>query len=164
AGRADRTVAARSRAGGAVRIGSDPPSVPAAHSLTPVVLECGGKDARLVAADAAATSASAATSIASLPPHSSTTGVRDWAACAITFDAVPVDPVNATLSTPVAIRSAPTAPLPVTVCSTGCSGLARHHNRASSSATPGVNSLGLNTTALPVASAYQIEPPGVNNG
>jgi len=43
----------------------------------------------------------------------------------------------------------------------------RHHlaNELTSQApTAGVSSLGLNTTAFPAASAYAIEPMGVNTG
>src|SRR5712692_8243063 len=116
------------------------------------------------ASAAASRSASAATSIASLPPHSATMGVRFSAQAAMTFFAVLVDPVNAILSTPLRARKLPVSPKPVTSCSTGCSGTTSANELTSQPPTAGVNSLGLYTTALPAASAYAIEPIGVNTG
>jgi len=98
-----------------------------------------------------------------LPPASITTGVRFSAQAAITRLPVAVEPVNATLSTPAVHNACPVSPYPVTTCSTGRPTVSRKL-RASHSATPGVYSDGLNTTALPAASAYPIEPIGVNTG
>lgn len=91
--------------------------------------------------------------MASLPPHSSTTGVRVSAHVAITRLAVAVDPVKAILSTPTAHSAAPVAPYPVMSCSTGASGTTAAKERTSQSPTPGVSSLGLKITALPAARA-----------
>src|SRR5205085_566382 len=118
-----------------------------------------------VAASAAASgSASASTIIASLPPHSSSTGVSVSAHAAMIFLPVFVDPVNASLSTPARVSAAPVSPVPKTVWKTGCSGTASAKRAASQLPTAGVYSLGLNTTALPAASAYPIEPSGVSTG
>src|SRR5690349_22138289 len=103
------------------------------------------------AAAAAARSASSSTISASLPPHSATTGVSVSAQVAMTRLAVAVDPVNATLSTPARHRAAPVDPSPVTSCSTGCSGTTWPNASTNQAPTPGVNSLGLNTTVLPAA-------------
>src|SRR5688572_19909162 len=98
---------------------------------------------------------------ASLPPASMTTGVNVCAHAAMTRFPVAVDPVNASLSTPATHSAAPVRPSPVTTCSTGCSGTASCHRSASHTPTAGVYSLGLNTTALPAASAYEMDPIGV---
>jgi hypothetical protein len=74
------------------------------------------------------------------------------------------EPVNASLSTPDRHSAAPVSPKPVTSWNTGCSGTASAKLSASHFPTPGVYSLGLNTTALPAASAYAMEPIGVNTG
>jgi hypothetical protein len=67
---------------------------------------------------------------------------------------VAADPVKATLSTPDRHSAAPVGPSPVTTWSTsGRSGTARCHAASSQRPTPGVYSLGLNTTALPAARA-----------
>src|SRR5204863_474799 len=67
-----------------------------------------------VAASAAASgSASASTIIASLPPHSSSTGVSVSAHAAMIFLPVRVDPVKASLSTPAPVNVAPVSPLRV---------------------------------------------------
>ncbi len=116
------------------------------------------------ASAAASRLASADTSRASLPPHSATIGVRFSAQAAITFLAVFVEPVNAILSTPLLARKLPVSPKPVTSWSTGYSGTTSANELTSQPPTPGVNSLGLNTTALPAASAYAMEPIGVNTG
>ncbi len=80
------------------------------------------------------------------------TGVRWAAAAAMILRPVAAEPVKAILSTWASTSAAPVAPKPVTVCSTG-----RPHTAAKLSAnhrpTPGVYSDGLNTTALPAASA-----------
>src|SRR4051794_39649716 len=117
------------------------------------------------AADAAAfTSASPSTSIASLPPSSSRTGVSVSAHAAMILRPVGAEPVNASLSTPARHSAAPVSPNPVTTWKTGCSGTTSLNASASQTPTAGVYSLGLNTTALPAASAYAIEPIGVNSG
>ena len=110
------------------------------------------------ASAAASRSASAATSSASFPPHSASTGVRVSAAAASTFLAVAADPVNASLFTPDLASSAPVAPSPVTSCSTGSvspntSESTSVNDCTSHCPTPVVSSEGLNTTALPAASA-----------
>src|SRR5690606_28835074 len=105
------------------------------------------------ASAAAARSASAATSIASLPPASSTTGTSRSAHAAMTWPAVAVEPVNDTLSTPDRHSAAPTSPGPCTTENTGCSGTTSAKLSASHCPTAGVSSLGLCTTALPAASA-----------
>ena len=114
-------------------------------------------------------SASAATSSASLPPHSATTGVRVSAAAAITLRAVPADPVNAIFATPLRASASPVDPPPVTTPNTGGTSLSKtlsasRNERASQSPVAGVSSDGLNTTAFPAASAYAMEPTGVNTG
>ena len=106
------------------------------------------------ASAAAATSASSLTIMASLPPHSISTGTRFSAQVAITFRPVEAEPVKAILSTPARHSSAPVAPDPVSSCSNpGCSGTASAQADTSQAPTPGVYSLGLNTTALPAARA-----------
>ena len=81
-----------------------------------------------------------------------TTGVSVSAQAAITFLPVAVEPVKATFCTPAEHSAAPVSPYPVTTWSTGRPTDSRKV-RASHSATPGVYSLGLNTTALPAARA-----------
>src|SRR5690349_18339485 len=115
-----------------------------------------------VAASAAASgSASASTIIASLPPHSSRTGVSVCAHAAMIFLPVAVDPVNATLSTPAVVSAAPVEPGPKTTWKTGFSGTASAKRAANQAPTAGVYSLGLKTTALPAARAYPMDPSGV---
>ena len=80
------------------------------------------------------------------------------------FLPVRVEPVKATLSTPERVRAAPVSPVPKTTWKTGCSGTASAKRAASQLPTAGVYSLGLNTTALPAASAYPIDPTGVSTG
>ena len=62
------------------------------------------------------------------------------------------------------VAAAPVAPAPVTTWSRSGSANVCFAISASFTARSGVNSLGLNTTALPAASAYAIEPIGVNSG
>ena len=82
------------------------------------------------------------------------TGTSPSAQAAMTFRPVAAEPVKAILSTPALVRAAPVSPSPVTTWSTsGRSGTAVAHAPASHSPTPGVCSLGLNTTALPAARA-----------
>src|SRR3954451_9498656 len=116
------------------------------------------------ASAAAGMSASKSTINASLPPASSSTGVSVSAQAAITFFAVAVDPVNAILPTPDRHSAAPTSPRPCTACMTGCSGTTSANASTSHCPTIGVYSLGLNTTALPAASAPEIDPIGVRIG
>ena len=79
----------------------------------------------------------------------------------MTFLAVAVEPVNAILSTPDLHSAAPVDPSPVMVWNTGCAAASEFHLSASQTPTPGVSSLGLNTTVFPAASEYAIEPIGV---
>src|SRR5207237_477691 len=116
------------------------------------------------ASTAASTSASASTISASLPPPSMSTGVSVSAQAAITNLAVAVEPVNAILSVRARQSAAPTSPPPCRICSTGCSGTTSAKRSTSHCPTAGVYWLGLNTTALPAASAYPIEPIGVRTG
>ncbi len=88
-----------------------------------------------------------------MPPHSATRGVRFSAQAAITFLAVAADPVNAILLTALSASAWPVSPPPVTICSTGCSGMTSASELTSQPPTAGVSSLGLNTTVLPAASA-----------
>src|SRR4029079_11168603 len=100
----------------------------------------------------AATSTSSSTMNASLPPPSITTGVSVSAHAAITRLPVAVEPVKASLSTPARQSAAPVSPLPVTTRNTSAyGGFAAAKDSASHRPTPGVYSLGLNTTALPAA-------------
>ena len=80
-------------------------------------------------------------------------GVRLSAQAAITLRAVAAEPVNEILSTALRARASPVAAAPVTSCRTGCSGTTSANELTSQPPTAGVNSLGLNTTALPAASA-----------
>ncbi len=120
------------------------------------------------ASAAASRSASAPTSRASLPPHSAMTGVRVSAAAAITLRAVAADPVKAILATPLRASASPVDPGPVMSWSTGTGSpkipSASPNDRTSQSPHAGASSDGLNTTAFPAASAYAIEPTGVNTG
>ena len=71
----------------------------------------------------------------------------------MTFFAVAVDPVNASLSTPARHSAAPVSPSPVISWNTASSPTASAKLSTSHFPTPGVSSLGLNTTVLPAASA-----------
>jgi hypothetical protein len=102
--------------------------------------------------------------MASFPPHSSSTGVSVSAQAAITFLPVAVEPVKPILSTPARHSAAPVSPRPCTTWNTGCSGTASANTSASHAPTAGAYSLGLNTTALPAARAYAIDPIGVSTG
>ena len=106
-----------------------------------------------VASAAAATSASSSTIIESLPPASMITGVRWVAQAAITFLPVAPEPVNASLSTSARHSALPVSPSPVTTWNTGRPCTTSLNASASHVPTPGVYSLGLNTTGLPAASA-----------
>src|SRR5437763_16629884 len=116
------------------------------------------------AAAAACTSASSSTSSGSLPPSSRSTGVSVSAQAAMILRPVGAEPVNAILSTPERHNAAPVSPNPVTTWNTGCSGTTCANASASPTPTMGVYSLGLKTTAFPAASAYAIDPVGVNSG
>ena len=98
-------------------------------------------------------SASAATITGSLPPHSSTTGIIRSAHDAATFLAVLVDPVNEILFTADSVNALPVSGVPVTVENTAANGATSTKVSANHLPTPGVNSDGLNTTALPADSA-----------
>jgi hypothetical protein len=107
--------------------------------------------------------------MASLPPHSAMTGVKVSAAAAITLRAVAAEPVKAILATPLRASASPVEPAPVISWSTGGGASekipsASPNDRTSQSPVAGVSSDGLNTTAFPAASAYAIEPTGVNTG
>ena len=116
---------------------------------------CPALDSAPHAAASAAASrfASLPTRSASFPPHSAISGVRFCAHAAITLRAVGLDPVNAILLTALSASASPVAPAPVISCSTGFSGTTSANELTSQPPTAGVNSLGLNTTALPAASA-----------
>src|SRR3954447_26292676 len=86
-------------------------------------------------------SASASTSIASLPPSSSSTGVSVSAQAVMILRPVGADPVKASLSTPARHSAAPVAPKPVTTWNTGCSGTTSRNASASQTPTAGVSSL-----------------------
>ena len=98
-------------------------------------------------------SASSATITGSLPPHSRTTGVIVVAHDAATNFAVRVDPVKANLSTPLSHKSFPVAPSPVIQVKISAKGATSAKVVARTVPTPGVYSLGLNTTVFPAASA-----------
>ena len=105
------------------------------------------------------------TIIASLPPHSISTGTRFSAHAAITLRPVDAEPVKAILSTPARHSADPVPAEPVTSCTTSArSGLAVRQASTSQEPMAGVCSLGLKTTALPAARAYASDPIGVNTG
>jgi hypothetical protein len=82
----------------------------------------------------------------------------------MTFLAVAVEPVKATLSTPERHSAAPTSPSPWTTCNTGRSGTTSANESTSHCPTIGVYSLGFSTTVLPAASAADAGPSGVRIG
>ena len=100
----------------------------------------------------------------SFPPHSRTTGVIVLAQVAATTIAVFVEPVKANLSTCASHNARPVSPYPVTHKKIFENGATSANVRESQTPTPGVYSLGLNTTVFPAASAYAIEPIGVKIG
>ncbi len=103
--------------------------------------------------------------MASLPPHSSSTGVSVSAQAAMIFFAVAVEPVKAILSTPDRHSAAPVAPAAGDqLRAPAARAPPRRSWRTSHRPTAGVYSDGLKTTALPAASAYAIEPIGVKTG
>ncbi len=88
-----------------------------------------------------------------MPPPSITTGVSVSAQAAMTLRPVAAEPVNASLSTSALHRALPVDPSPVMVWMSGCEAPSESQTSASQTPTPGVSSLGLNTTALPAAIA-----------
>ena len=72
---------------------------------------------------------------------------------AATRFAVAVDPVNASLSTPLSQRNFPVSPKPVTQVKTPINPVASRNESAKNLPTAGVYSLGLKTTVFPAASA-----------
>ena len=116
------------------------------------------------ASAALARSASSSTISESLPPASMMTGVRFSAQAAITFLPVRPDPVKASLSIRARQSALPVSPRPVTTCRTSRPCTTSRKLSASHWPTPGVYSLGLNTTALPAARAYAMDPIGVKTG
>ena len=107
----------------------------------------------MVASAARLRSASRSTITGSFPPHSSTTGVIDSAHVAATRLAVAVEPVNASLFTPLSHKYLPASPNPVTQVKTSLSPVASKNESARNLPTAGVYSLGLKTTVFPAASA-----------
>ena len=97
--------------------------------------------------------ASAATITGSLPPHSKTTGIMLAAHVAATNLAVLVDPVKANLLISLSHKYLPVSPKPVITWKISSFGATWANESANHTPTAGVNSLGLNTTALPAASA-----------
>ncbi|CAB4734158.1 unannotated protein [freshwater metagenome] len=83
---------------------------------------------------------------------------------AATFFAVLVEPVNETLSTADSVSAFPVSGSPVTQVKMSANGAMSAKLVASQCPTPGVYSLGLNTTVFPAASAYAIDPIGVKIG
>src|SRR5947208_14079018 len=76
-----------------------------------------------------------------------------------------VEPVNAILSTPECLTSAsPVDPSPVTMLTTPGGSPISWQISANASAVSGVNSAGLSTTVLPVASAGAIFHATISNG
>src|SRR5436309_12589983 len=94
------------------------------------------------------TSASSSTIMGSLPPSSSTTGIRYLAAASATRLPVVTLPVNMTLSTPAPTNAAPVEPAPGTTCKTPSSKPARDNTSLIFKPVSDVNSLGFSTTAL----------------
>ena len=119
---------------------------------------------QIVASTARSRFASAATITGSLPPHSKTTGVMFVAHAAATNFAVRVEPVNDNLSTPLMHKAFPVSAKPVIVVKISAKGAMALKLSSSHTPTPGVYSLGLNTTVFPAANAYAIDPTGVNTG
>ena len=94
--------------------------------------------------------------------------MRVSAAAVITLRAVAAEPVKAILATPLRASASPVEPGPVISWSTGSGApkmpSASPNDSTSHSPVAGVSSDGLKTTAFPAASAYAIEPTGVNTG
>ncbi len=100
----------------------------------------------------------------SLPPSSSTTGVRCLAAASATRLPVFTLPVNMILLTPASTSAAPVDPSPVTTSSSPSGNSACLKMSAIFNAVNGVNSLGLTTVALPAISAITTSSSGVAQG
>ena len=77
---------------------------------------------------------------------------------------VPTLPVNTSLSIGAPSRAAPAGPSPTTTWNTSRGSAASCSSDASSSATTGVNSDGLSTTAFPATSAASDSVDGIENG
>ena len=78
--------------------------------------------------------------------------------------AVRVEPVNDNLSTPLRHNALPVSAKPVIVAKMSAKGATELKLSYSQTPTPGVYSLGLNTTVFPAANAYAIDPTGVKIG
>jgi hypothetical protein len=72
--------------------------------------------------------------------------------------------VKANLSTPLSQRNFPVSPKPVIQMKISLKRVESINDCARYRPTPGVYSLGLNTTVFPAASAYAIDPRGVKTG
>ena len=107
----------------------------------------------MVASTARSILASAATMTGSLPPHSKTTGVIFVAQAAATNFAVRVEPVNDNLSMALVHNALPVSASPVIVVKISANGAIALKLSCNQTPTPGVYSLGLNTTVLPAANA-----------
>ena len=92
------------------------------------------------------------------------TGVSRSAAAAMTRLPVAAEPVKAILLTSARASAAPVRPSPVTTWKISGSDSDWRAISPISWPTSGVYSDGLNTTALPAASAYAIDPIGVKIG
>ena len=119
---------------------------------------------QMVASTARSKFASAATITGSFPPHSRTTGVILIAQAAATNLAVFVEPVKDNLSISLVHKALPVSAKPVIVVKMSAKGATVLKLSSSHTPTPGVYSLGLNTTVLPAAKAYAIDPTGVKIG
>ena len=82
----------------------------------------------------------------------------------MTLRPVATDPVNTTMFTPLLTSSAPTSPLPCTICTRPRGTPASSRKARIRSAMSGVNSLGFSTTPLPAMSAITVSPAGMENG
>ncbi len=119
------------------------------------------KQAVSVASTAASTSASSSTTTGPLPPISSSAALP--AAAWPTSRPVAVEPMNATPSVPGlrAISSPTTGPGPVTRLNTPGGRSASAMQRASATAQTAVDGAGVQTTALPHASAGATSSAGI---
>ena len=105
-------------------------------------------------AAAASRSASPNTTLADLPPSSSTIGVRLRAAASMILRAVVVPPVKLILPTRESpTRAAPASAPPVTTLTTPGGTPASRHSSANRNGPRGASSAGLSTTQLPAARA-----------
>src|SRR6266508_145792 len=99
----------------------------------------------------------------SLPPFSSSALAPVRAQAAAMARPVAVDPTCATTSTSCSTSAAPRAPSPLR-CTSTPSGSSAAISSASSAPVPGVRSLGLVTTVLPVTSAAPMSPQATATG